>query len=380
MTTCRFLLMMCMALAAAPAWAADPAPAVSTAGPSATAAPPTPAQILEVPAPLLALLHERVIDPGYSRERRLQRLVEMIFDAQGLHLAYDPEATYTITETWQTRRANCLSFTLLFVTLANLAGIDAHVQEVAQVVSWYQASGVIYSVGHVNAGIVLDGRSGTVDLDHNVLYDHLGPQRINRQRTLAHFYNNRGADHMTAGDIDTARAYFSAALGMAPDFVAAWNNLGVLDARIGHLDQARRDYETALRLQPRHGASLSNASALYRRMGDTRQAGLLASRLARVQRSDPFAQYMFGAQAEQRRDYAAAVRFYRRAVHLYETAHPFHFALARSYFLAGDARRASIEMQRARDLAGESGDALRSRYQAKLDSLQRWRQRGTNAN
>jgi len=74
------------------------------------------------------------------------------------------------------------------------------------------------------------------------------------------------------------------------------------------------------------------------------------------------------------------VRFYRRAVRLYETAHPFHFALARSYFLAGDARRASIEMQRARDLAGENGDALRSRYQAKLDSLQRWRQRGTNAN
>ncbi|REN11139.1 tetratricopeptide repeat protein, partial [Mycobacterium tuberculosis] len=90
--------------------------------------------------------------------------------------------------------------------------------------------------------------------------------------------------------------------GMAPDFVAAWNNLGVLDARIGNLDQARRDYETALRLQPRHGASLSNASALYLRMGDTRQAGLLANRLARVQRSDPFAQYLFGAQAEQRRD------------------------------------------------------------------------------
>ena len=379
MTACRLLLIMWMAMAATPAWASDTAPSASAAGTSAAAV-PAPAQILEVPAPLLALLHERVIDPGYSRERRLQRLVDMIFDAQGLHLAYDPDATHTIAETWQTRRANCLSFTLLFVSLANLAGIDAHVQEVAQVVSWYQASGVIYSVGHVNAGIVLDGRTGTVDLDHNVLYDHLGPQRINRQRTLAHFYNNRGADRMAAGDNDAARAYFQAALGMAPDFVAAWNNLGVLDARIGNLDQARRDYETALRLQPRHGASLSNASALYLRMGDTRQAGLLANRLVRVQRSDPFAQYLFGAQAEQRRDYAAAVRFYRRAVRLYETAHPFHFALARSYFLAGDARRASIEMQRARDLAGENGDALRTRYQAKLDSLQRWRQRAGNAN
>lgn len=203
MTACRLFLIAWMAVAAAPVWAADTAPPAA-AEPSVTAL-PTPAQILEVPAPLLALLHERVIDPGYSRERRLQRLVEMIFDEHGLHLAYDPDATHTISETWQTRRANCLSFTLLFVTLANLAGIDAHVQEVAQVVSWYQASGVIYSVGHVNAGIVLDGRSGTVDLDHSVLYDPLGPQRISRQRTLAHFYNNRGADRMAAGDTGGAR-------------------------------------------------------------------------------------------------------------------------------------------------------------------------------
>ncbi|ROP77029.1 Tfp pilus assembly protein PilF [Stenotrophomonas rhizophila] len=377
MTGCR-LLMLWMALAAVPVWAAEPAAPPLPAAPVTTEL-PTPAQILEVPAPLLTLLHEQVIDPGYSRERRLQRLVDMIFDAQGLHLAYDPDATHTINETWQTRRANCLSFTLLFVTLANLAGIDAHVQEVAQVVSWYQAPGVIYSIGHVNAGIVLDGRSGTVDLDHNVLYDRNGPQKINEQRALAHFYNNRGADRMAAGDTAGARTYFRAALAQAPDFVGSWNNLGVLAARVGDLDQARRDYETALRLQPRHGASLSNASALYRRVGDTRQAQRLAGRLARVQRSDPFAQYMLGARAEQRRDYPDAVKFYRRAVRLYDSAHPFHFALARAYFLAGDPHRASQEMQRARDLAGENGDAVTSRYQAKLDSLQRWRQRGTNA-
>ena len=379
MTACRLLLVVWMALAAAPVWADDPAPPPASAGPSLTDV-PTPSQILDVPAPLLAMLHEQVTAPGYSRERRLQRLVAMLFDAQGLHLSYDPDATNTISDTWQSRRANCLSFTLLFVTLANAAGIEAHVQEVAQVVSWYQASGVIYSIGHVNAGIMLDGRSGTVDLDHNVLYDRIGPQRISQQRALAHFYNNRGAERMTAGDVAGARAYFRAALGMAPEFVATWNNLGVLDARVGDLARARQDYATALRIQPRHGASLSNASAFYRRTGDTRQADLLASRLARVQHSDPFAQYMLGAQAEQRGDYAAAVRFYRRAARLYDTAHQFHFGLARVYFLAGDSRRASIEMHRARDLAGSGDDGSANRYQAKLDSLQRRRQHFPPAN
>ncbi len=61
---------------------------------------------------------------------------------------------------WQHRRANCLAFTLLFVTLAREAGIQARVQEVGQVVSWYQDqdAGVVYSVGHVNAGVDVGGR------------------------------------------------------------------------------------------------------------------------------------------------------------------------------------------------------------------------------
>jgi len=376
---------LCAALATAPVRAADP-PAASPAPPAlgrqAVGTPevlPTPEQILAVPVELRALLQARVIAPRIAREQRLRRLVALIFDADGMHLAYDPHATHTLTETWQTGRANCLSFTLLFVTLARAAGIDARVQEVAQAVSWYQDEGVIYNVGHVNAGVTLDGRTAVVDLDRNVLYDRWGPQPIPMARALAHFYNNRGAQFMTDGDSSSARAYFQAALALAPDFAPGWNNLGVLDSRLGAFDRARVDYQTALRHQPRHAATLSNASALYRRLGDSRQAALLARRLAQVQRRDPFAQYLFGAQAEQRGEYAQAIGFYTRAVRLYDTAHPFHFGLARVYFRVGDNRRASLELQRAHDLAGDS-DPLKARYQAKLDSLQRWRQRSAPVN
>ena len=97
--------------------------------------------------------------------------------------------------------------------------------------------------------------------------------------------------------------------------------------------------------------------------------------LHEVQREDPFVQYMLGAQAERRGNLADAIRYYRRAVRLYDSAHQFHFGLARAYFLAGNTRRASLEMLRARDLAGEDADVLRATYQAKLDSLQRLRQR-----
>ncbi len=354
-------------------------PAVRVAAEPPLGVPPSADQILAIPPALRALLQQRVIGAANSREQRLQKLVHLIFDADGMHLEYDPYATHTLTETWQTSRANCLSFTLLFVTLARAAGIDARVQEVAQVMTWYQDEGVIYSVGHVNAGVELNNRTAVVDLDRNVLYDRYGPRPITEQRALAHFYNNRGAQAMAAGDLPTARTYLKAALDLSPEFTPGWNNLGVLDTREGRMPQARQDFETALRLQPRHAAALTNASALYQRLGQPQLAQQLAKRLQQVERKDPFAQFRMGNQAEERKDYDRAIHYYRQAIALYGTAHQFHFGLARAYFLAGDNARASKEMQRARDLAGEDAGVLRAAYQAKLDSLKRW-QRRTPAN
>ncbi len=102
----------------------------------------------------------------------------------------------------------------------------------------------------------------------------------------------------------------------------------------------------------------------------TAQAQSLERRLKSVQREDPFAQYMFGAKAERAGQLDQAIRYYRQAVRLYDTAHQFHFGLARVYFLAGQLKRADRELLRAQELGGAPEQA---RYQAKLDSLARWR-------
>ncbi|KAF1015977.1 MAG: hypothetical protein GAK31_01461 [Stenotrophomonas maltophilia] len=333
---------------------------------------PTPAEVLALPPPLRALLQQQVIDRGHSREQRLQALVEMIFSRQGLDLQYDADATLTLAEIWQQRRANCLSFTLLFVTLARKAGIDARVQEVGEVVSWYQDAdqGVVFNVGHVNAGVEIAGGSATVDLDRNVLYDRHGPHAISDTRALAHFYNNRGAGRLVAGDADGARQLFAAALQQVAGFSQAWNNLGVLAHRQGDDLAARRAFETVLRDEPDNTAALSNASVLYQAAGLQAQAARLQQRLRRAQLQDPFAQYMQGAQAERAGRLDEAIAHYRRAVRLYDTAHQLHFGLARAYFLRGQLRRANAELTRAQQLGGAP---LQARYQAKLDSLARWR-------
>ncbi|RIA33309.1 Tfp pilus assembly protein PilF [Stenotrophomonas sp. AG209] len=370
----RSVLLALAALAAPSAIALNPAATEAPAVVASTAAAtiPTPQQVFAIPPAMRDMLRTQVINRSYSREQRLQALVEMIFDRHGLDLQYDADATLTVSEIWQQRRANCLAFTLMFVALAREAGIQARVQEVGQVVSWYQdqAQGLVYSVGHVNAGVGFAGRFATVDLDRNVLYDRRGPLPISQARALAHFYNNRGAERMASGDLVGARTFFNAALAQDNSFAATWNNLGVLENRTGDTAAARRTLETALRLDGRQDAALTNASALYRKLGMVVQAQALEQRLQSVQREDPFAQYMLGAEAERAGQLDQAIRYYRQAVRLYDTAHQFHFGLARAYFLAGQLKRADRELLRAQELGGAPQQA---RYQAKLDSLARWR-------
>lgn len=345
--------------------AAAPPPAVGTA----PAPLPAPEQIMAVPPDLQALLEARVLRRAHSRQKRLELLVDFVFDPDGLGLQYDLAATRTVEETFRSRAGNCLSFTLLFVALARQAGLYANVQEVGQVLVWYQEGDLTYDAGHVNARLRLGAEERTIDFDTNVLLARAGPKRISDRRALAHFYNNLGSDRLAAGDHVAATAALERALDLAPDFAPAWNNLGVLHARDGRADEAERAYLASLKLDRSNAPSLSNLVNLYERAGDSRQAQHYLHRLERARRADPFHQFMLAVHAEQRGDYHEAVSRYRRAIRLDGEAHPFHFGLARAYFLLGDTRRAQHALLLARALGKD--DSTRNRYQAKLDSLRR---------
>jgi hypothetical protein len=49
--------------------------------------------VFAIPPAMRAMLRTQVINRSYSREQRLQALVEMIFDRHGLDLQYDADAT-----------------------------------------------------------------------------------------------------------------------------------------------------------------------------------------------------------------------------------------------------------------------------------------------
>jgi Flp pilus assembly protein TadD len=352
------------------------APATEITPPAAPVIAPSAEDVMRVPDELRNEVLRRVVIPGGSRDEKLDRLAAYVFGDDGLALQYDNEVTRTVAEVYRDRKANCLSFTLLFVALAREAGLAAQVQEVGEVLAWYQDEGVIYNANHVNVGVRTSTQWQVVDVDTNILAARNRPRGIEDRRAMAHFLNNRGAEIMATGDLAGAHTMLGAALRDDPSFVPALNNMGVLLLREGDPRGAEKAYKAALRENEKHAATLSNLVVMYTRTGDLRQKQRYEWRLDKVQRTDPFHQFMLALECENRGDYDCAIKRYRRAIQLQGEQHQFHFGLARVYFLAGDLASAQRELGRAYSLGGTEN--VRSVYRQKLENLRRWREEASS--
>lgn len=343
------------------------AAALSLAGAPAVA-PPVRAQIMEVPTELQADLRARVLEAGRSDRERLERLLDFLADTEhGLAMKYRDDATLTVAEAYRTRQANCLTYTLLFIALAQLAGLDAYPQEIDETLAWQQRDGVVYRTNHVNAGIRVGTRRFTVDVGSSFVMARHPAHRITIERLLAQYYNNLAAGLMAEKRLPEALAHAQAALELDPSYPVTWSNTGVLRLHDGDLDGARRAYDAALRLDPGNSAALFNLIGLYQRTGQRSLELSYRKRLDRIQQADPFHQFLMAAEYERNGDAVRAIRHYQRAIRLYGTEHRFHYGLARAYLLQGDRRRAMRALQDAMALAGE--DTARASYQQQWNAL-----------
>jgi tetratricopeptide (TPR) repeat protein len=344
-------------------WAAATLIAATTLG-SPDASLPSWEQVMAVPAELEAQFQEQVIRKTQAKDERLRLLIDFVLNKPGMELQYDNDVTRTVAETYRSRRANCLSFTLMFVALAREAGLKAYVQEYEQVLVWYQQDGIVYNASHVNARVEAGALRQTVDVGRNVLISRYRPRFISDERAMSLFYNNRGVELMAAGDLVNARRYLDVAIALTPKDAASWSNLGVLSLRLDDQQGAERAYRTALEFEPRHGAALANIVTLYQRSGQPKQAAKYLKRLQRVQLADPFHQFMLAVDFERRGDYAAAVAHYRRAIRLHGREPIFYLGLARAYTEMGDLRRAQRSLARADILKDENARrSLQARYE-----------------
>lgn len=347
--------MVTWAYAAILAWSvAMPAPATSVAPvPSVTpVAPvvspmPRPEQVMAVPPELRAQLQQHVIDAGGSGRSRLERLVGFLFQKPGLGMEYSADATLTVEQAYRTRKANCLTFTLLTVALAHESGLQAYGQEFDDIVAWRVGDDIIYRFNHVNAGITIGRARLTVDVARDLVMARNPPEPISDQRLLALYYNNRAAELLVGTSPAAAAPYMAMALQLAPRYASAWANAGVLQLRLGDPRAAERDYLKALAIDPANAGALVNLVALYRSNGDEARRAIYARRIEKIQAKDPYFQFLQAEDDEKQGDYAGAVQHYRQAIRLYGGDSRFYVGLAHAYQQLGEERRARRAMNRA---------------------------------
>ncbi len=360
----RMLLAALLALVPLGARATDSL--ANTGTDAAALVPPAPETVLAVPPELQRMLQTKVIDATRSHVGRAELLTHFLFADDGLHVQYQPGATHDVAEAFDTRRADCLGFTILAVALARAAGLHAQGQELERILARDLDADTAIQITHANAGLSASGHRYVIDIADDELFGAPPPHAVSDARLLAMFYDNRAMELMIGGQLEAANAWLQAAMREDADYPVLWNNAAVLAHRGGDMATAERDLLHTLQLAPKNSAALFNLIGLYRQQGNTVQAEAWQQRAEKALRRDPFHQYVLGRTYERDGNYAEAERHYRLAIHFDHNVHQFHFALARTYFLEGQPRHAGAELARASQLSsGHDHDA----YQAKLDKL-----------
>lgn len=347
-------------------WALAAALALTTG--AVDVAPPDREQIMAVPPELHARLQTQVVDRGGTEYERMKRVLAfMSEDEHGLAMQYRDDATQTVAEAFLNRQANCVTYTMMFLALAQQAGLEAYPQEIDETLAWQQQDNIVYRTNHVNAGVRIGTRRYTVDVGSNFVIARHPAHRISRQRLLAQYYNNRAAMLMTQGRMPSALAHAQVAIELDPTYPITWSNTGVLRLHSGDAIGAERAYAAALELDPANSAALFNMVSLYQRTGNASKEILFRRRLEKVQRDDPFHQFLTAAEYERQGEAARAVKHYRRAIKLHGSEHRFYYGLARAYLLSDNRRRAQQALGHA--LALSKDDPTRAAYREMLDGL-----------
>ncbi len=316
---------------------------------------PRPEQVMAVPPELRAQLQQQVIDAGGSERARLDRLADFLFRKPGLGMEYSVDATLTVEQAFRTRKANCLTFTLLTVALAREAGLQAYGQELDGIVAWRVDDNIIYRSNHVNAGITIGRSRLTVDVARDLVIARHPPKAISDRHLLALYYNNRAAELLAGTSPAAAEPYMAMALQLAPRYAGAWGNAGVLRLREGDPETAERDYLKALALDPANASALVNLVTLYRDNGDEARLAIYARRLEKIQEKDPYFQFLQAEDDEKQGDFTGAVQHYQRAIRLYDGDSRFYFGLAHAYQQLGKERHARRAMSHAVSLNRRAG-------------------------
>jgi len=304
----------------------------------------------EISPSMETFLREAIIR-NRGQDKRAWSLVWATGDRNVFEFDYDPMLTLTPAETFDRRTGNCLAFSGMLVSMARSVGLEAYYQAVEVPPQWSHTTNALLVSKHVNAVVKGDWGEWVVDVSGESSTRYRRVWRISDAEALAQYYNNLGADALTADNLPLAHAYFSKALKTEPSLSFVWSNLGVVLSRNEQTEDARQVYLTAMEIDPQQSIAANNLFLIYEKQGEIELANQLKAQVERHRRDNPYYLYFLSSTAIEEGRYEESTRMLKQAIRMDEKEYRFHYELARSLALQGDLEGAQQSLQTATSLA-----------------------------
>ena len=297
----------------------------------------------------------------YGRPHSIKRLARWLVDPEGHGMTYDVTANLTPVQAFTQRRGNCLSFTLMLVSMAEELGVQLRFNEVDLPDEWgFEEDKHLILYRHVNSLFRFAGGTHVFDLAMEN-YDKRYPQRlISSNKATAMFHNNLAVDALRAEDLPTAVHHLQMAIALEPAYSDLFVNLAVIFKRQQKMSLAEEALLHALELQSDSAIAASSLERLYRSLGKNRRADKYARLASRARLRNPYYQFQQAKAQFDEQQYSQARKSIRQAKKLHAKDDRFFDLSSKIEQQLGFYRKALQDLDQAHKLTTDTKD--RERY------------------
>ena len=294
-----------------------------------------------------------------SNISKTRYLLDLVYTKDSAAFAYNYKETTTAKTTWENKRGNCISLTILAYSIGRALKLPIVMQEVEIPVQFDRRGNLDFLSSHVNAMIMQKDfwfeREGEnrgyliVDFEPQTMILHRG-RALTDEEILSRFYNNLGAEYLAKQQKNAAYAYFKAAILRAPNNSLAYSNLAELYLQTGLYHQAEEIITHALNINKNDVIVMRNMQKLLQSQNRLTEAATFTQRIEASNAENPHYWLGLGIQAAKNQEYTSAIKYLEKARKMAIGFADIHRYLAEAYLKTGNMTGAKSEISQLIDL------------------------------
>ena len=286
------------------------------------------------PTPLFTISDEmrRIVQEKFGHQHKSEavaNLAQWLISEDGHNMSYDLNSNLLPIQTFEEKRGNCLSFTILLVNLAREIDIEIDYNNVDLPSIWGLEEGQdnLILFRHVNA--IRKSRNTFQIFDLAIdEYDFGFPQQvISEQQAAALFNSNLAIQNLNNNKPEESLHHIKLAISLDSSNPGFWNNLGVIYKKKAQFSNAERAFLTALKVDRSNSLAAINLEQLHTDLGQTEKAKYFHKLAFKARQKNPYIHYIKAKEQVNKKHFRDAKKSITKAKKLHKQD-PRFFALS----------------------------------------------------